>query len=130
MEIYVDGILCAIVLKKDKEFCKTQFLTPVDAEFQMGVVVRNRNEIINPHRHIKQQRLLKSTSEALFVRRGDVIVEFYDEKDKVVSSCSLEKGDAILLFGGAHGFKTNDGFELLEIKQGPYQAGADKEALV
>lgn len=54
-------------------------------------------------------------------------VDFSDDERQLVSTRELRESDMILTVGGGHGFRMLEDTVLLEIKQGPYDAGADKE---
>jgi len=116
----------AIIIRKNESFNGTEFFTKDTDEFQMGIIVRKEGESIAPHRHIEQRRCLNKTSEALLIRKGTLIADFYKENE-VIKSVILSEGDVILLFGGSHGFRNKSkNIEILEIKQGPYVDGKDK----
>jgi len=57
-------------------------------------------------------------------RRG---VDFSNDERQLVSTRELREGDMILTVGGGHGFRMLEDTVLLEIKQGAYRAGADRE---
>src|SRR6185369_5395734 len=66
------------------------------------------------------------TQEVLFIRRGRLRVDFYDETKQYLSSRILEAGDVILLIQGGHGFEVLEDLEMFEVKQGPYVGEVDK----
>jgi hypothetical protein len=66
------------------------------------------------------------TQEVLYIKKGKVRVDFYDNKKKYAFSSILNKGDVVLLADGGHGFKMIEDSEIIEIKQGPYCGEEDK----
>jgi len=106
---------------------KTTFLTPSELNLQLGFVVYPAAGTITPHVHLPVERKIVGTAEVLIVKKGRCEVDFYNDERQLVSTRELREGDVILTVGGGHGFRMLEDTVLLEIKQGPYVAGADKE---
>ncbi len=83
-------------------------------------------KIIEPHVHNPVQREVFYTQEVLFLKRGRLRVDFYDEDRTYLESRILEAGDTILLASGGHGFEALEEIEMIEVKQGPYAGDLDK----
>ena len=83
------------------------------------------HEII-PHRHNIVKRKVEVTQEVLFIKSGQVRVDFYDNNEQYLKSRVLNKGDIILLIDGGHGFVMLEKSEIIEVKQGPYCGEKDK----
>jgi mannose-6-phosphate isomerase-like protein (cupin superfamily) len=66
------------------------------------------------------------TQEVLFIRRGVLRVDFYDDRQNYLESRTLHGGDTILLASGGHGFEVLEEVEMIEVKQGPYAGEHDK----
>ena len=66
------------------------------------------------------------TQETLFIRSGKVRVDFYSNDQHYVRSTILVSGDVILLSAGGHGLEILEPSEIIEVKQGPYDADKDK----
>jgi mannose-6-phosphate isomerase-like protein (cupin superfamily) len=62
----------------------------------------------------------------LFIKRGRLRVDFYDNDQKYLESRILQAGDVILLATGGHGFEVLEEIEMIEVKQGPYAGDDDK----
>jgi hypothetical protein len=116
----VGGRLAAWVLRADVEPAITTFVTGDDAELQLGLVCRAAGEQIEPHRHPPVERHLRSTCEALLVRRGSCDIDLYDSDGKLATSVTLARGDVVLLLEGAHGLRMHEDTVLVEVKQGPF----------
>jgi mannose-6-phosphate isomerase-like protein (cupin superfamily) len=81
---------------------------------------------IPPHVHNPVPREVHFTQEVLFIKRGKLRVDFYDEDRNYLESRILEAGDTILLATGGHGFEVLEEIEMIEVKQGPYAGEQDK----
>ena len=67
------------------------------------------------------------TQEVLFIKKGILRVDFYDEYEDYLESRDLHAGDLILLISGGHGFHVIEEVEMIEVKQGPYAGDNDKK---
>ena len=67
------------------------------------------------------------TQEVLFIKKGILRVDFYDEYEDYLESRDLRAGDVILLVSGGHGFRVLEEVEMIEVKQGPYAGDKDKK---
>jgi mannose-6-phosphate isomerase-like protein (cupin superfamily) len=85
-----------------------------------------KGKTIEPHVHNPVSREVHYTQEVLFIRKGRLRVDFYDEARNYLESRELGAGDVILLAGGGHGFEVLEEIEMIEVKQGPYAGDADK----
>lgn len=65
----------------------------------------------------------------LFIIKGKLRVDFYNEKKKYIFSKLMKKNDIIVLLKSIHGFKVLEDSHILEIKQGPYNSLKDKRIL-
>lgn len=106
---------------------KTEFLTPGEFGMQMGMIVYNEGEEIQPHIHLPIVREVHGTTECIVVKKGSCYIDIYNKKREILDSRTLVQGDIVLLLGGAHGFRMIEDCILFEVKQGPYAGDADKE---
>jgi mannose-6-phosphate isomerase-like protein (cupin superfamily) len=81
---------------------------------------------IDAHFHKPVKRVIHNTQEVLIVRRGRLLCDLYDRKQRFLQSSTLEEGDMIVLLDGGHGFSALEDLELIEIKQGPFLGDNDK----
>ena len=70
------------------------------------------------------------TQEVLFIKKGILRVDFYDEYEDYLESKELCAGDIILLISGGHGFQILEEVEMIEVKQGPYAGENDKKRFI
>ena len=58
------------------------------------------------------------TQEVLFIKKGALRVDFYDDYEDYLESRDLYAGDIILMISGGHGFKVLEEVEMVEVKAG------------
>ena len=125
-EIRHNDELLAIIIPRDFREPGISFFTPDEFSQQLAYMRHATWKIIPPHVHNPVPREVKYTLEVLFIKRGKLRVDFYDEKQIYLESRILDAGDTILLATGGHGFEVLDEIEMIEVKQGPYAGEADK----
>ena len=125
--ISCDGVLLAFLARGDDVPDKTTFLTPDDCNLQVGHVVYGAGSEIARHMHLPIERHIVGTTEVLVVERGLCEVDIFAADRRLVTSRELHAGDILIAVGGGHGFRVHEDTVLLEIKQGPYPGGAEKE---
>jgi hypothetical protein len=121
-----DGVL-AYVIRVSATASATNFITPDDATFQAGFVVYPSGGEVVPHVHLPIERTVVGTSELLVVRTGRCFVDLYSSDKSLVTTRELGAGDAVLCLAGGHGFRMIEDTVLLELKQGPFTGGGEKE---
>ncbi|MDH3235090.1 MAG: hypothetical protein OEQ29_16345 [Alphaproteobacteria bacterium] len=121
-----DGEMLALILRASYRAEGIKFFTPDDFSQQLAYMNRPAAYVIPPHVHNPVTRAVHYTLEVLFLRRGRVRVDFYDDEQTYLQSRILETGDVILLATGGHGFEMLEDSEIIEVKQGPYAGEADK----
>jgi len=62
----------------------------------------------------------------LFIKKGKVKIDFFDDDRKPIDTITVQTGDVILLASGGHGFEMLEDTEMIEVKQGPFAGDADK----
>lgn len=124
--IQSEGTLLALILRASFSEPGVHFLTPDDFSQQLGYMRHPKGKVIAPHIHNEVPRTITLTQEVLFIRRGRLRVDFYNDQRAFLESRVLEAGDTILLSSGGHGFEALEELEMIEVKQGPYAGGRDK----
>ncbi len=102
------------------------FFTPNEFSQQLGFMRHPAGKVIEAHVHNPAPRTVAYTQETLFIRRGRLRVDFYDNDQAWLESRELRGGDVILLIQGGHGFEVLEDLEMFEVKQGPYAGDEDK----
>ncbi|MBI2573095.1 hypothetical protein HYV86_04510 [Candidatus Woesearchaeota archaeon] len=101
------------------------FFTPDEFPFQLGMHLRPKGTLIDPHQHIPFSNLHNIPAQEFFyLIQGKLEVTLYHNKIKH-SIVILESGDALLLNCG-HKVVFLEESKMLELKQGPYR-GRDVE---
>jgi mannose-6-phosphate isomerase-like protein (cupin superfamily) len=126
---YQNQLIAVIVSHK---FSKPgiHFFTPDELSQQLGYMHHPTGKIIPPHVHNRVSREVQYTQEVLFIRKGKLRVDFYNDQQQYLESRILEDGDTIMLVTGGHGFEVLEEIEMIEVKQGPYLGEQDKTRFV
>lgn len=125
-EIKYNGEIIAIIIKAAYNQPGIHFFTPNDFSQQLAYISHPKGAIIPSHTHNLFKREVYYTKEVLFIRKGALRVDFYDDCQNYLESRILEQGDVILLSTGGHGFTALEDLEMFEVKQGPYTGEQDK----
>jgi hypothetical protein len=122
---YLDKLLAIII---PRSFSKegVHFFTPPELSQQLASMRHPEGKIIQPHSHNPVPREVQYTQEVLFIKKGKLRVDFYNNENEYLESRILEAGDVILLITGGHGFEVLEDIEMVEVKQGPYTGEKDK----
>ena len=118
--------LLAIIIYNNYSSSGVEFLTQESAPIQVGVMCHPKGYEITPHLHVPCERAVQNTQEVLFIRKGKLRVDFYDNEQKFLESRTLGASDAILLVSGGHGFAALEDLEMIEAKTGPFVGEKDK----
>jgi|SRR5665213_1805552 len=102
------------------------FFTENELSQQLAYMKHPAGKLIEPHVHNPVPREVHYTQEVLFIKKGKIRVDFYNNDQVYVESRTLETGDTILLATGGHGFEMLEETEMIEVKQGPYTGDEDK----
>lgn len=126
IEIKKKDKLLAIIIKNDYKTDGVDFITENELSQQVAYMHHPTGKMIAPHVHNLVQRSVIMTQEVLFIKKGKLRVDFYDDYKDYLESAILEAGDVILLVSGGHGFEVIEELEMIEVKQGPYAGEQDK----
>ena len=125
-KIIHENRLLAIIVSSDFHEEGIHFFTPDDFSQQLAYIQHPAGKEIAPHTHNSVRREVHYTQEVLFIRKGKLRVDFYDEQSNYLESRVLEGGDTVLLSDGGHGFEVLEDIAMIEVKQGPYAGDMDK----
>ena len=118
--------LLAIIIRSNYSKEGIEFFTPNDFSQQLAYMNRPAGYKIQPHIHNKVHREVFYTQEVLFIKKGKVKIDFYDDQRNPIDTIIVQTGDVILLASGGHGFEMLEETEMIEVKQGPFAGDADK----
>ena len=122
-----NGDRLALIVNTNLTDLKKEFHTKNDENFQVGTFNLSEGESLDRHVHLENTRNINSTSEALIILEGELEVEIFDSFKNFINTRVLTKGYLILFLKGGHSFKVNQDCKFIEVKQGPYSEGLDKE---
>jgi len=126
-QIFDEYRMIAIIIYSDYRNDGIEFFTPNNFSQQLASISRPKGHKIQAHLHKPVPRNVKYTQETLFIKRGRVKINFYDENKQYFDERELKTGDVILLVSGGHDFTMLEDTEMIEVKQGPYAGNGDKE---
>lgn len=121
-----DDTTIAIIIRASYKQDGIRFFTPNDFSQQLAYMNRPAGYSIVPHIHCKVNREVLLTQEVLFLKKGKVLIDFFDDHQQFLQSATLQTGDVIMLASGGHGLTFIEQSELIEVKQGPYLQDGDK----
>lgn len=124
--ITFEGKILAIIIRSSFQEPGIHFITPDEFSQQLAYMKHPAGKIIEPHVHNQVQRDVFFTQEVLFLKKGSLRVDFYNENRDYHESTVIYTGDTLLLASGGHGFEALEEIEMIEVKQGPYVGEADK----
>jgi len=119
--------ILAIIIRNSFSKEGIEFFTPNDNALQVGYMNRPKDYSIKPHVHYQIPRTINTLQEVLFIKKGEIRVDFYEDNKNYLFSNNLSKGDFIILVSAGHGFVMLEESEIIEVKQGPYMEDKDKE---
>ena len=121
-----NGEVVAMIIYKDYEVEGIKFLSPKEFSLQLGHMRRPAGYQVVPHIHNLVHRQSIGTQEVLFIKSGEIRIDFYSFEQVFLESRTLSAGDIILLAGAGHGIEVLKEAVIVEVKNGPYIEGADK----
>lgn len=119
--------LLAMIIRNDYRCDGVDFITSNEYSQQVAYMHHPSGKVIDAHVHNLVHRNVVLTQEVLFIKKGILRVDFYDEYEDYLESTDLHAGDIILLISGGHGFHVLEEVEMVEVKQGPYAGENDKK---
>lgn len=124
--VEADSRIIAGVMKAKFQSAGVEFVTPGQFGLQVALMNRQQGYEIAAHDHHPVPRALMGTQEVLIIRQGKLRADLYENRS-YLGSVNLDAGDLIILNAGGHGFVASEDCLFVEVKQGPYVEGRDKE---
>lgn len=125
-EIKNQDKLLAIIIPNNFSQDGSTFVTPNEMSQQLAYMKYPKGKLIQSHQHNHIERKIYDTKEILYIKKGSLLVNFFNDEKKLVEHTIINSGDLILLVDGGHGFEVLEDIEMIEIKQGPYLGDQDK----
>ena len=132
MEKISDGDKLLAIVWRDADWTPgLNFPTPENMFIQAGCWQYPAGKSLGAHRHIYNERVVTQTQETVYVKRGRMRVDVFNDDSKLIESVVLETGDFAVLGDCGHGYEIlEEDTQILEIKNGPFiSVEADKEAI-
>lgn len=126
-EVRKKNKLLAMIIRNDYDCNGVDFITPNEYSQQVAYMHHPTGKVIDAHVHNMVHRNVVLTQEVLFIKKGILRVDFYDEYEDYLESRDLHAGDIILLVSGGHGFQVLEEVEMIEVKQDPMQVNRTKK---
>lgn len=126
-QIFDEYRMIAIIISAEYQEDGITFFTPNNFSQQLAAIKHPAGHRIQAHVHKPVPREVRYTQETLFIKKGRIKINFYDEQKKYLDSRVLQTGDVILLVSGGHDLLMIEDTEMIEVKQGPYAGEDDKE---
>ena len=115
-----NGKRLAEIILSDQKVEKTTFFSKPESAFQFGFVAHKKGYEEDAHYHKKIEKKISDVSQVLFVQKGMVAVDFYNDDKTKLAEVILKKGDAINIITGIHRIRVLDDCQCLTVKQGPF----------
>ena len=122
--------LLALIVSDKFDKPGTHFFTDNSLSQQLAYMRHPAGKVIQPHIHKPVPREVQYTQEVLFIKKGKLRVDLYDDRQQYIASRILVAGDVILLATGGHGFEVIEEIEMIEVKQGPYVGDRDRTSFM
>ena len=126
-KIKIKNEIHAIIIRNNYSKSGINFFTPNNFSMQLGYMKRPKNYQVIPHIHLIKKKIVKDFNEVLFVKKGKMVIKFFNRKKEFIKKKILKTGDIIFLCSGGHGIKMLEESEIIEVKQGPYTSDLDKK---
>lgn len=117
---YQQKVIAYIIRPKLINEKEHQFFGADSDYIQVGVHNKNKKNTIQPHFNIKNSTKINEYQEFVFVTKGKVKINFFNDSGEFIKSAILETGEGVALIAGGHGFEFLKKTQLVEIKQGPF----------
>src|SRR5215831_21420405 len=95
-----NGEIYGLIVRDEFSRPGISFFTPNDLSQQLAYMRHPAGKVIDAHYHNPVPRTVVYTQETLFIKRGRLRVDFYDEEQNYLESRELTAGDVILLVKG------------------------------
>jgi len=123
------GIKYAEIIRANTRVTKTTFFSSSDSSFQFGLLAHKTGFEEPPHYHKPFKREISDLQQMLVVQKGVIIVEFYNDKGRLIREVTLRPGDAAVLIHGVHAIRVIEDMQCISVKQGPF-LGTEKDKVI
>jgi len=123
-----DKIICIILKDNDWEE-GLRFITPESLFLQVGTWWYKKGKKLDAHKHKDYERIVNRTMESIYVKKGAIKINLFDEDNYFLESLTIYEGDTAVFAYGGHGYEIlSENTKILEFKNGPFiDVSKDKE---
>ena len=101
--VQYDGRVYAIIVYASHDQEGIEFFTDPSDGLQLGYMKRRKGYEVEPHVHIPVRRTVDYTNEVLFIRSGEVLIQFYTANKQTASKTLI--APPVLVFASANTFQ-------------------------
>jgi len=120
----------AYIIRKCIKGDGKKFVGSSDDFLQVGYMNLKKGEILKPHIHKPQNKIITENQEVLYIITGVMKVNFYNKIPQKIEEAILNDDDLIVLLAGGHGFEFLEDTKMIEVKQGPYTGRDDDKVIL
>jgi len=88
---------------------------------QLVTLKHPQGTYLQAHLHKPQKRITQRLQECLFVRKGKIKIDLYDNNKKYARYLLLKQGEAFISVSGGIGIRFIQDSEVFEFKNGPFK---------
>jgi len=130
-KIEEDGIILAIVVRRDYNKEGLNFFTNEEHSFQIGIHNVKKGKRYRAHKSLPFKKLENLKANKIYlIQRGTAKIDVYNNKNLKITDVFLYEGDLILFITGGHGITVMEDTKMIEIKQGPYRGVDDDKVFL
>lgn len=97
------------------------FFSEDDENVQISIWNHENTKVLDSHVHKPIVRETIGTQEVVYVIKGKLHFDIYDNSGLLIAEDNLLKGDILICIQGGHGYQIIEpGTQVLEVKNGPY----------
>ena len=119
-KIYSEDLHIASIVRPELSDKGLTFLTEDENFIQVGVWNYEKDKRLETHYHNTFPRESTKTNETVYVVKGTIKCNLYKESGEKISSHTIEQGEMIVQFNGAHEYFIEEDSLVIENKNGPY----------
>jgi len=119
-KIYSGELHLASIIRPEVSDKGLTFLTEDENFIQVGIWNYEKDKRLETHYHNTFPRESTKTNETVYVVRGCIKCNLYEESGEFISAHIVNKGEMIVQFNGAHEYFIIEDAIVIETKNGPY----------
>ena len=118
IKIYDKNLLLGIKINKIKTGSIP--ITNSSEFVQIVTLKHDKGSYLKAHTHKPKKRVTQKLQECMVVVKGEIKLDLYNLKNKLVRHITIKAGQAFLILNGGVGVHIKKDAEIIEIKNGPF----------